>query len=139
MASMVLLNERCVKYVVLGSKISLPPGYEVPAGYLLSWEHHFDRFQKKTQDSLIIHGKARIFLEGGILGTVRIESPDAKDFLEAIELMIRYMGGKISTFDLLPTTNSFVLGVANDATRLYQLVRGVFRLIRQKAGTAFLN
>ena len=134
-ASIVLLDRSGVVSKKIGHKVTLPPGYEVPEGCCLSWELHFMDVSCKIEAAILTHGKAKIFLEPVITSLVaRIESPVAKDFLEAIELTTRYVGGKVATFDLLPNTCSFVLGVVSDLKRLYQSFNNGWQRLRQRIG-----
>jgi len=134
MPTMVLLSERS-QATRLGAAINLHPEFIIPEGYMLSWEHHFLDLKGELKNAVLIHGKAKILatvIANSLV--VRIESPNVKDLMESIELVILYVGGKVITFDSTSTNCSFVVGIRNDYKWVSSWIARSFRTLRQRLG-----
>ena len=137
MATMVLLDNNGEKVRTLGSIINPNPDLVIPQGWILSWENQFMEVTAtdRLKNAVLTHGKARV-LVNVVMQTlvVRIESPNVRDLVEAIDLMVQYVGGEVATFSPSAANNSFVGGIKNDLVFLRNMAVRAIRSLRQRTG-----
>lgn len=137
MPQMVMINSSGVVCAKLGPIVNVK-NLKVSQGEMLSWENHFLTGVPKElcRTSILDHGAAKIYIRP-IADTViaRIESPNAQDMHEAIELITLYLGGSKGAFSPMATSaNSFIEGVRNDLVSLRQKLSRWFRSALQRFG-----
>jgi len=137
MATMVLLDNNGEKVRTLGSIINPNPDLVIPQGWMLSWENQFMEVLAKDHlnNAVLTHGKALVLVTA-MMSTVvvRIESPNVKDLVEAIDLVTRYLGGEVATFSPNAANNSFIGGIKNDLIFLWGKTTQAIRSLRQRIG-----
>ncbi|MDO8589990.1 MAG: hypothetical protein Q7R69_01835 [bacterium] len=112
-------------------------------GWVYTWQEVFTsgtyNLPKPICPEVLTFGTARAYLHasngiGGLRVTARIECTDPAVLEKAIEIVVKYVGGKVSTFDLNQPAqpNSFVDGVRNDLKRLWHWVRYNALLMRRR-------
>src|SRR3989339_183072 len=137
MATMVLLDNNGEKVRTLGSIINPNPDLVIPQGWMLSWENQFMEVTAtdRLKNAVLTHGKALV-LVNVVMQTlvVRIESPNVRDLVEAIDLMVQYVGGEVATCSPSAANNSFVGGIKNDLVFLRNMAVRAIRSLRQRTG-----
>lgn len=143
MSSLVLINRDGSTERKLACSTTLPTGFELPEGHMLSWEEQpvatgiWEESTKYRAPEIIRHKKATAclrFLHPTVV--IRIESPVADDLFELRDILILFIGGKVIGDVKMPIENtpSFIAGVAGDIKRLRIRISAILTSIKQRIG-----
>jgi len=142
MANLVLIGKDGQIKAKLSCSASLPPDFKVPEGCILSWDdqpHRAEGWYKGDQNrgpEIIKHRSASAVLRNYHPTVhIRIESSDARDLFELIEIVWLHIGGTV-----IPARwpaerdQSFIAGVQGDCRRLKDGIVSFFARVKQVIG-----
>lgn len=143
MGNLVLINKEGLVAKKFSCQTMLPPGYEMPEGYILSWEDQpvatgiWNESSNYRAPNIIHHGKATAhlrFLSPTVV--IRIESTDIEDLFELRDVLTLFIGGKVIGEIKTPSENppSFIAGLKGDCKRLKNYLSAAFTSAKQRFG-----